>query len=97
MRLRCVMCLHALQSQKIVIYIGLYIFAPSLSFLKFNMIADFTVILIVRYMLVCVHELFGQPLYYMYIHVLLKITETVAFKHSIKKLKNAFLPVFLVV
>lgn len=50
-------------------------------------------------MLVCVHELFGQPLYYMYIHVpvLLKITETVAFKHSIKKLKNAFLPVFLVV
>lgn len=48
MRLRCVMCFHALQSQKIVIYIGFYIFAPSLSFLKFNMIADFTVILIVH-------------------------------------------------
>lgn len=44
-----VLCvLHALQSQKIVIYIVLYIFAPSLSFLKFNMIADFTVILIVH-------------------------------------------------
>lgn len=48
MRLQCVMCLHALQSQKIVIYIGFYIFAPSLSLLKFNMIADFTVILIVH-------------------------------------------------